>query len=77
MRIQRHDHSTNFEKAKQFSKAGDKKIIIRAITSNSIEGIYTNARKEHEITIQKGTKWKVVETGQYNKQTTIITVVPA
>jgi hypothetical protein len=69
-------HTLNFEKAKQFSKAGNKKIIIRAITNSSIEGIYTNARREHEITVQKGTKWKVAGTSQFDKHTTIITVIP-
>ena len=48
-------------------------IIVRAITSNKTKGIYIH--KFNEITIQKDTKWKIVDKKQVNKNLSILTVV--
>ena len=48
-------------------------IIVRAITSYKTKGIYIH--KFNEITIQKDTKWKIVDKKQVNKNLSILTVV--
>jgi hypothetical protein len=66
-------HTLDPNVSRMFSEGNG--IIIRAITSNKTKGVYIH--KFNEITIQKGTKWKVVDKKQVNKNLSIVTVVAA
>jgi hypothetical protein len=68
-------HSLNPKIAERF--AGIEKIIIRAITNSSTKGIYSDKHGEEEITIQRGTKWKVVDNKKIDRHNNVITVVSA
>ena len=66
-------HTLNPKIAEKFGRVDS--IIIRAITNSSTKGIYSNKHGEEEITIQRGTKWKVLENLAVDRHTNIITVV--
>jgi hypothetical protein len=68
-------HTLNPKVAKRF--AGIEKIVIRAITNSSTKGIYSDKHGEEEITIQRGTKWKVLNNVPMEGRMNLITVTPA
>ena len=68
-------HTLSPRIAKKF--AGIEKIIIRAITNSSTKGIYSDKHGEEEITIQRGTKWKVITNVKMEGRINIITVIAA
>jgi len=72
--------STNPATASGFSThTPEGRVVLRAITTGGVKGIYLTGGRENEVLIQKGTKWKIAdkEIGvQYGQKTHIITVVP-
>ena len=70
-------HTLEPKRAFGFSSSGAKKTIFRAITDGKAKGIYTNVMREKEVTMQKGTKWKVLDIKQMNKNISVVTVIAA